>query len=347
MSDSKEAKEGNAPDYQDIENENQMKEWDKAREVLKDYDDRLHELRKYGFSFLTGLLTVDVFASRILTKTVTESPEGITKTTETGSSVTAIPELFNLCIFIVTLLLIIALHLLDKNYRVYQQAANTRACVIERKLNLELSETITQRHKSGNIDLNVFFVYFLFITGTAGLGGAILYPKWNLIWWLIGCAVVTLVVTIFQSIILKVAFKNKDPKNKELTEDWIVSPLECNRAEEIRITLNNFRKTPFIEATKQFYKRIIKKFNKQDYLKYKTSILFKKGEVIWTIIDKYGTPVYEEKPEENITVYDNYVWGIPSKLKSNGIPEGIYRIKPRGYPTPLPVSIIVHNQPIK
>jgi len=36
-----------------------FKEWEVARNVLKEFDDRIHDLRKYGFSFLTALLAAE------------------------------------------------------------------------------------------------------------------------------------------------------------------------------------------------------------------------------------------------------------------------------------------------
>jgi hypothetical protein len=318
------------------ENDNQMKEWDKAREVLKDYDERLHELRKYGFSFLTGLLTVDVFATKVITNATTPTP-----------TPTAIPEIFNLGIFLVTLILIIALHLLDKNYRVFQQAANTRANVIERKLNLELSETMTERHRMANVDWNVFFVYLLFILGTTGIGATIIYPNWNLMWWLIGCALVTLVFIIYQSIVLRLQFRNK-VGIKFLAEDWTVSPLECTEKDAIRITLNNFQKTPIKESSKEFIKKIINKFNKKPYTKYDKSISFEEDKPIWRIIDKHEKTVYSEPADKKIIVYDNFTWVVKLKdFKFNGPKEGVFRLWPRDWPTPLPISIIVHELPPK
>ena len=47
-----------AADYPEA-NGNYMEEWKVARELLASFDDRLDNLRKYGFSFLTALLTAD------------------------------------------------------------------------------------------------------------------------------------------------------------------------------------------------------------------------------------------------------------------------------------------------
>jgi hypothetical protein len=36
-----------------------LEEWKQARDVLKSFDDRIHDLRKYGFTFITGLMAVE------------------------------------------------------------------------------------------------------------------------------------------------------------------------------------------------------------------------------------------------------------------------------------------------
>ena len=124
MTDSEKDKVGN---HLNIDNTNHMEEWKQARDVIKSYDEHLHDLRKYGFSFLTALLA----AGAILTPAIVESTEA------------QVPNVVKFAVFSVTLLLIAALHLLDRNYRVFQEAAVTRALVLERRLNIELSEVIT------------------------------------------------------------------------------------------------------------------------------------------------------------------------------------------------------------
>jgi len=133
----------------DKDSANHLAEWKQARDVLKHFDEKLHDLRKYGFTFLTGLLAV----------------ESILIPTSFVTTIEKIPDSAKFAIFTVTLILIIALHLLDRNYVVFQQAANTRAKVLERELNLELSEIISIRYANFGIKNRVLTVYLLFIIG--------------------------------------------------------------------------------------------------------------------------------------------------------------------------------------
>lgn len=321
MANTKDTQEKNPFNSLETENANQMTEWEKIRELFKDYDDRLHELRKYGFSFVTALLTVGVFATKAITSAITGSAaEGTANATVAAQASTnggADPNLFNLGLFIVTLMLILALHFFDKNYRVFQEAALTRAKVIERKLNLELSETISGRYGRDRILHRVLYVYLLLIVGVGVLGGCILYPEWTLIYWLSGCVIFVLGVVIFQNT-LSVMFK-KD-KNIFLKEDWTISPLEFTTTDEFRVTLNNLGISP---------------------------ISVGKNELIWKIINDKGVPVYTEYAdiESEFLMIDNHVWIIkPEDFKNGGLKPGIYRLVPRGWKeVPLPISIIVHG----
>jgi hypothetical protein len=314
-------------DYLTQENENQMKEWDKAREVLKDYDTRLHELRKYGFSFVTALLTAGSFITQAISSSLSESTSGTTSV-ETSAP---IPGIFNLGVFVVTLMLIVALHLLDRNYRAYQQAAYNRAKVLERKLNLELSETIEEKHGRDKIDRHVWYVYVIFIVVVAGLGIAILYPYWVLMSFLAACAIGALWFMNRQNRELKLRYKKpykkqfkegklsvKLQKKLEILEyaDWTISPLECTRDDMIRIALNNMGDGP---------------------------IVFDEGEVIWEIKNEYGDVVRTQKADKSMTVYASHVWVVkPAEFEDKGV-ERVYRLQPRYWGTPLPISIIVHN----
>lgn len=84
-----------------------MKEWETARGVLKDYDERTHDLRKIGFSFITALLAAQSLLIPNLVPGVASS--------------NALPEFVKLSVLLVTLLLIITLRLIEKMYQLFQQ----------------------------------------------------------------------------------------------------------------------------------------------------------------------------------------------------------------------------------
>ena len=67
------------------------KEWESCRNVLKEFDTRIHEIRKYGFTFLTALIA----AESIL----------IPESAFIGTGAAGMPDYIKLGIFGVTLFL--------------------------------------------------------------------------------------------------------------------------------------------------------------------------------------------------------------------------------------------------
>jgi hypothetical protein len=55
----------------------QQKEWETAREVISKFDERLDVLRRYGFTFITGLLTAQ---SLLESSLILGTPNGIANT---------------------------------------------------------------------------------------------------------------------------------------------------------------------------------------------------------------------------------------------------------------------------
>jgi hypothetical protein len=193
------------------ESARQLEEWKQARDVLKSFDDHLHDLRKYGFSFLTALFATESILAR-------------------SSDARSLDPQVKFAVFAVTLLLIAAVHLFDKNYRIYQEAANTRALVLERKLNLELSEDVSVRHRKNRVNLIVATVYVMFIVGVLLLGSFVLEGEQG---WIIGLVVFGTVIGVVPIFTLGLHYAYKEG------EDWTISPLECARGELVKITLNN------------------------------------------------------------------------------------------------------------
>jgi hypothetical protein len=279
----------------DADNDTHLEEWKQARDLLKSYDDRLHDLRKYGFSFLTALLT----AEAILGPTVIKQGEALVDNA----------NVLKFAVLAVTLLLIAALHLLDRNYRLFQQAADTRAVVLERRLNLELSEVITARYRIGKITTFVFVVYLFFIFGVLLLGGFVLQPDWGYVG---GLALFAIITAIIPPLLLKISYSNKN-----LPEDWSVSPLESTFDDLFRITLTNMKQNL-------------------------DPIIFREGDEMWRINDEDGQEIFRQNATKDTKVIDSYTWTISPKafLKGNLVP-GVYQLQPRGWPRPLRRRIIV------
>src|SRR3989442_3743868 len=106
-----------------------MEEWTSAREVIAKFDDRLHDLRKYGFTFVAALLTAD----SILVPTQISI----------GTEKVYLPNDIKFAVLLVSLSLLIILKIFDITYSDFLKAAVTRANIIEKELNLELTETIS------------------------------------------------------------------------------------------------------------------------------------------------------------------------------------------------------------
>jgi hypothetical protein len=87
-------------------------EWCVARDALVSTDSNLHDLRKWGFSFITGLLTVDALFANIQDNRKLAALAG-------------------------TYVLVTGLVVVDRNYHVLQDALAQRAGIIERRTGME------------------------------------------------------------------------------------------------------------------------------------------------------------------------------------------------------------------
>jgi len=327
----------------DKDRANHLEEWKIARDVLKFFDDKLHELRKYGFTFVTALLTVEGI---LLVRTGTGG---------TGTEGLTMSDPAKVAVFGVTMLLILALYLVDRNYKIYQGAANMRALVLERKLNLELSEIITDRYRAKDINLRVLLLYIFFIAGVAGLGGVSLYPNRSYIAGLIGIALIVILFTIL-TFLLDTTFKYK------YHEDWTISPLECTPTDKITITLTNMnpetislKEKDLKDAQKRLkakvglkeldldkdFEKVKEELPDSDFeeISVREPIVFPQGKLRWEIIPEGGgKPVAAEKPEgQELHVYDSHTW----VWDTSTVEKGIYQLRPRGWPLPLQRRIIV------
>jgi hypothetical protein len=296
----------------DTEDTNQLEEWKNARDVLKSFDDYLHDLRKYGFTFVTALLT----AESILIPTTLLSPD---KT---------VPDPIKFAVFGVTLLLIVALGLIDKNYLVFQDAAGSRALILERKLNLELTEVIADRYATGHVRQNVFLVYLLFTVSVSILGGFVLYPNLIYIIPLEALAIIAIVLTRRLGLHYKYNYK----------EDWTISPLECKKGSTVKITLTNLNlaRTQLNDID---FKELKSEISDRDFwgLRVHQPIIFQKDEIIWVIENQDSRHKEPRKADHTLKIYDSHTW----LWETGNVEKGVYMLRPRGWPLPLHRRIIV------
>jgi len=122
-----------------------LEEWKAAQDILKQFDEYHHDIRKYGFSFVTALLTVDALLG-------------------------SVEEKFKLAALTGTMALIVVLYVIDRNYKVFLVAANLRATLLERRSSPELAQTITRLYESGRVGLAFSLVYAGLVSATALLG---------------------------------------------------------------------------------------------------------------------------------------------------------------------------------
>jgi len=269
-----------------------LEEWKAARTVLSDFDERLHDLRKYGFTFITALLT----AESIL----------IPGPVEAAFQQPAIPDNIKLAVILVTLLLLVGIRLMDKHYRLFLSAADIRAVIIERSLNIELSDAITFRFDVEKFSIYISVLYYLFGGATALLGVFILYPNKLVVFVLFG----TLAY-------LYMIWRIDHLKNNVKLQDWTIDRLEAKRGEMVHITLTNLEKK---------------------------AIVLNAGDVLWRILPQgercvLCDVVYEEKSDRTITILgdDSYTWTLHTK----NLEPGVYGVLPYNREQPLNRKITI------
>jgi len=204
--------------------DNGFEEWLEARHTIGRFDDNLHDLRKYGFSFITALLTADA----ILT-----GPGSTTFPTA--------PGYLKLSILLVTLGLYVSLRQLDQHYRLFQQAASRRAIILERRLNVELTEEITHYYGLSTPEihwwLNVHRFYVGFLLLTTGLGLAILYNGTDIL-----SSSVEMRTLILGAGVTYLLMRNIVRQGLPRAEDWSIDKKVINQKETIRIAWTNIGK---------------------------------------------------------------------------------------------------------
>lgn len=251
------------------EMEHFLKEWEVARSVLNNFDERLHDLRKVGFTFITALLAADAIIFK-----------------DSGLD---LDQSVKFVVLILNFGLIVTLLLLDRNYRVFQTAAATRATVIERKINLELTEVISQRYDLTKVPDYITGLYIAFTILVLFMGFAVLSETYKLglfvVW---GIAIV--IIHIVNSTIHRLTFPFGEL-------DWTLDPLQCKKDEQVEITVNNLGKK---------------------------TIEFEKNKIMWKILKEDDGSLVDSGGADNRDILirkdDSFTWLWTPKI------EGIYRV---------------------
>jgi hypothetical protein len=265
-----------------------MKEWEKARETIENLENNMHDLRKYGFSFITALLAAE---SLLI---------------PAGSSSTALPDSIKVAVLAVTLILIVTLHLIDRNYQALQSAAASRAKILERTLNLQLTEVMSLRYRTSRVQWYVTGVYAAFTVGVLVLGSVVLYPNYIYIIVLWLAAIIALIFVMLSA----------GPNYPYGRIDWTLDRLKCKAGEEVGITLTNLYEKEIKFEHGQIILGKPGKLNKPIY--FKEQIIFK------IVREDDGTVVKIEKVDQlSIIGGDSHTWfwKIPPRVK-----EGMYSV---------------------
>ena len=292
------------------------REWDVARTQISGVDANLHDLRKYGFTFLTALLA----AESILL------PYGAS-TSAGGSG--GLPDYVQLGVLFETLLLIFTLHLIDETNLVLQEAAATRPLVQERELNIDLTERITDRELRTNVKARVFLVYFLFAAGVALLGAFTFGSDWYYDIPLVLALAATAWGMVNSRSALKMHFRWESG-----ARDWTVGPLDCYPGDTVRITLTNLQSTQVLGKKYSFWRV-------PPPASLPPPILLKAHSVVWQIEDENGEVKYRQEVERDLQVYENYTW----HWKAEG--AGVFRVHPMDRKIPLGRAITIHERPAR
>jgi hypothetical protein len=137
--------------------DNRVQEWSAARAVIDKFDGYQSDLRKYGFTLVTGLLSV----------------AGLFSSTTSGTY----PPSARFGVIVSILVLVVALSFLDSQYRYLQRGASIRARVLERSLNLDLTSAIATYLRAGRFESRYTALYTGFAVATWGVGVAILWTS--------------------------------------------------------------------------------------------------------------------------------------------------------------------------
>ena len=283
-----------------------LEEWKVARETIQNFDERLHDLRKYGFSFLTALLAAEAVLIPGPIKATFAQP--------------GVPPIVLFAVLFDTFLMILALRLLDRSYVLFIIAIAQRAKVLERTLNLELTEVIAQRHADDRIDLYVRALYGALNMAVGVLGAALFAPDLNLSG---GMIVVSLVVAVLVDVVGNLQ-PTRGPRG---VVDWILGRTECVPGDAVNITVTNLlEKDPPL------------------------AIELEPGEYGWVVRVRDGEKVARLKVHAKAPFpaqgNHTFVWNVPERDS-----EGVYIVFAHAakklpgpwtlYPAPLRRSIVV------
>jgi len=172
------------------------------------YDNNLHDLRKYGFSFITALLAAN----------------GLISVGGTSS----VPATVKAAILMATLGLIVALKLLETHYRLFQKAASIRARLLENRLNIDVTNDLSIFYDLQRWWVYVQALYYGFVGLVLLLGIAILWSDKPVLGYTVFAVAVACVLLLYIN-----------RRRPTVAYDWSVDKKVLSQNDSVRITFTN------------------------------------------------------------------------------------------------------------
>lgn len=340
-----------------------MAEWTKTRETIQIFDDKLYELRKYGFSFITALLTiqglllpyiaatvpVNEVVTTITKETILQNGNATTKNSTTSENTpvdnsdktpsSGLPDAVKIAILGVTSLLIVAVKWLDGQFQAYQHAAALRAKTIERLLGLELTNQLSLRYEFSKLWRAKLFLYSAFHVAVLGLFFAVVpipIGSFSFI-----AFVIFIILMIAEWFFYLLVISPDSLSSHAPPSDWTIDRVQVQRGEVVRIMMTNLcpRSKP----------RWVKK--RCDNCEKNGDRVLSANKFVWQIMGPDGKK-YPENPlsQSQKVVRDASViwsWKVPWEAE-----VGIYRLEvdmdlgPGNGQREIPAKILVIEKPL-
>ncbi|HEY8086704.1 MAG TPA: hypothetical protein VIF09_02635 [Polyangiaceae bacterium] len=210
-----------------------IKEWEVARDVIAKTDERVDDLRKYGFSFVTTLLTADAL---------------VLHSVKDGDAA-SIPWIA-LGVSVVAAVLVVAMRLLEKSNQLLQTAAAQRAQVIERHLGLELCDIIVERYRAERWWWQADALYCCFVLAVALVGGLAGGFEDGRALVIVRCILLAALVAVSWAAIYWISSQEVEYRRVQ-EDDWSLDRVECQQGESIRIMYTRWGTTqwPFTKGS--------------------------------------------------------------------------------------------------
>lgn len=290
-----------------------MAEWTKTRDTIQIFDDKLYDLRKYGFSFITVLLAIEGLLLPYIPATLSVNPivtatangtalengnqdgtEGTSGDNSSTKSSSGLPDGVKIAVLGVTSLLIVAVKWLDGQYQAYQHAAASRAKVIERLLGLGLTDQLSYRYQFSKLWRARQLLYGALHGAVVGLFAAVV-PLTD--------PMLRIALALF---VAAIAFEGYcyyrwiSPNRLEGSSrsDWAIDRVQAQRGDQVRIIMTNL--CPDKKEQEEFFKK--QGCGENGVRK------FRGDQPIWQIIPPNGKPLLPERYSGEVRRDTSVVW---------------------------------------